>query len=61
MTHSPLRVATTTPAAFSTRATTSGPVRARTAEPLVPDLTSWPNPGRYSTWRTARAAAGTGS
>jgi len=35
-----------------------GAVRARTAEPLLPDLTSWPNPGRYTTWRTARAAAG---
>ena len=34
-----------------------GAVRARTAEPLLPDLTSWPNPGRYTTWRTAKAAA----
>jgi mycofactocin system glycosyltransferase len=34
-----------------------GAIRARTAEPLLPDLTSWPDPGRYSTWRTAKAAA----
>lgn len=38
-----------------------GAVRARTAEPLLPDLTSWPRPGRYSTWRTARATARTTS
>lgn len=30
-----------------------GAVRARTAEPLVPDLTSWPHPARYSRWRAA--------
>ena len=35
-----------------------GAFRARTAEPLLPDLTSWPKPGRYTTWRTAKAAAG---
>jgi mycofactocin system glycosyltransferase len=31
-----------------------GAVRARTAEPLVPDLTSGPHPSRYSAWRSAR-------
>jgi len=32
-----------------------GALRARTAEPLVPDLTSWPDPGRYTTWRASQA------
>jgi mycofactocin glycosyltransferase len=34
-----------------------GSLRARTAEPLVPDLTSWPRPSRYTAWRTAAAGA----
>ena len=28
-----------------------GSVRARTADPLLPEVTSWPRPGRYSRWR----------
>jgi mycofactocin system glycosyltransferase len=28
-----------------------GSVRARTLEPLLPDLTSWPRPSRYTRWR----------
>ena len=28
-----------------------GAVRARTADPLLPEVTSWPRPGRYSRWR----------
>jgi mycofactocin system glycosyltransferase len=32
-----------------------GAVQARTAEPLVPDLTSWPRPSRYSAWRATRS------
>lgn len=31
-----------------------GAVRSRTTEPLVPDLTSWPRPSRYSAWRAGR-------
>jgi mycofactocin glycosyltransferase len=34
----------------------AGAVAARVAEPLVPDLTSWPRPSRYTRWRTARTA-----
>lgn len=30
-----------------------GSWRSRTAEPLVPDLTSWPRPSRYTRWRQA--------
>ena len=32
-----------------------GCVRARSIEPLVPELTAWPNPSRYSKWRASRA------
>jgi hypothetical protein len=31
-----------------------GAVRSRTTEPLLPDLTSWPRPSRYSAWRAGR-------
>jgi mycofactocin system glycosyltransferase len=31
----------------------TGSARARTADPLVPELTSWPRPGRYTRWRTS--------
>lgn len=31
-----------------------GSVRARTADPLLPDITNWPNPSRYSRWRSMR-------
>ena len=34
-----------------------GALRARTAEPLLPDLTSWPRPSRYSAWRAGRTTA----
>ncbi len=29
-----------------------GAVRARTPDPLLPEITSWPRPSRYSRWRT---------
>ena len=29
-----------------------GSVRARTIDPLVPEVTSWPRPSRYTRWRT---------
>lgn len=29
-----------------------GAIRARRAEPLVPELSSWPQPSRYTRWRT---------
>lgn len=29
-----------------------GCLRAHTAEPLLPELTAWPNPSRYTRWRT---------
>ena len=29
-----------------------GSVRARTVEPLLPEVTSWPRPSRYTRWRT---------
>lgn len=32
-----------------------GCVRARTLEPLTPELTAWPTPSRYSRWRAERA------
>lgn len=38
-----------------------GCLRARTVEPVVPELTAWPRPSRYSRWRTGlaeRRAAG---
>jgi mycofactocin system glycosyltransferase len=31
-----------------------GSARARTLEPLLPDLTSWPRPSRYTRWRLER-------
>jgi mycofactocin system glycosyltransferase len=31
-----------------------GCARARTFEPITPELTAWPNPSRYSRWRAAR-------
>ena len=31
-----------------------GCVRARTFEPVTPELTAWPNPSRYSRWRSSR-------
>ncbi len=34
-----------------------GALRSGTAEPLVPELTSWPRPSRYSTFRARRAAS----
>lgn len=34
-----------------------GCVRARTAEPVIPELTAWPNPSRYSKWRESRRAS----
>jgi hypothetical protein len=30
-----------------------GSVRAGTLEPLLPEVTSWPKPSRYSRWRSA--------
>ena len=34
-----------------------GCVRARTIEPIAPELTAWPNPSRYSKWRDSRRAS----
>lgn len=38
-----------------------GAWRARTMEPLRPDLTSWPKPGRYRRWRAERQPTATRS
>lgn len=34
-----------------------GCARARTLEPITPELTAWPTPNRYSRWRAERTAA----
>lgn len=38
-----------------------GALRARTIEPLVPEVTSWPKPSRYTRWRTRQIEQRTAS